>query len=881
MTTAPQSIVRPVTAGVVRASVLTALLALSLLLTGASGLMYQVVWFRVLGLVFGVTVHATSAVLAAFMAGLAIGSLLAARVTDRLKNPLLAYGLVELAIGVLGLLSLPALGLLQPIYRALALQLPDSLLLVTSVRFALAFAIMLLPTTLMGVTLPLVVRAVVQRAGSLSGAVSFLYGANTFGAIAGAFLAGFVLIGSFGVPATVGIAAAFNLVVGLLWTILATGPLRPSLEIDEAVVRAVSAEAPRFRVSPAVATTVLIAYGLSGFVALAYEVVWTRVLAGILPSTVYAFTLMLCAILSGIAVGSWAINPLLKRRVNWVVVFVALEIAIAALALLSLAFMAQATRLEAFLLRGAPEGAFLLGRPQFMIPFTFAAIFPVAFLMGVTFPIAAMLYAAGQTDVGRRIGSVYGANVLGAVSGSLAAGLILIPLFGAQRALWLLSLGNVLAGLAVLLVARLPFRLSVALSAVGATVLLVAAVASPNLYVALSEGEARGLRTVWLHEGQDATVSVVRGPDDRLYLRINSQGMGSDGGAQARFHHRLGHLGPLIHPSPRELLIIGLGVGATAGASALHPNLHVTIVELVPGVVDAADLFRSANFDVLQRPNVRLTIDDGRNYLLLTDRKFDIIESDPILPRNAGAANLYSADFYRLVRGALKDDGIFVQWVDPTLPPAAHRMMVRTFLSEFPGATMWENGAILVGSRSPLQVPPERLTARLQDPRIAAVLEADGLRTAEDILRGYVGGPRELALYAGDGPIMTDANPYIEYYLSLPSGGTVPDLRWLPAAAHLAATARAGDAIVYGNPAFQPLLAALPIPPLPDYVLPAEVPLDAATEATLQELAAKGRVWFVPTPGSRRDEQVISLLGRTKRLAEDRQHVLVRMLLFD
>ncbi|MFN8532282.1 MAG: fused MFS/spermidine synthase [Dehalococcoidia bacterium] len=881
MATAPHALAgAPSTRPILRANLLTGTLAASLLLTGASGLIYQVVWFRVLGLVFGVTVHATSAVLAAFMAGLALGSLIAARFTDRIRNPLLAYGAVELVIGLVGLLSLPALNLLQPIYRSLALHLPESGFLVTGVRFGLAFLIMLLPTTLMGITLPLVVRAVVQRAGSLAKAVSLLYAANTFGAIVGAFSAGFVFIGAFGVPATVGIAAAFNLGVGALWILLAAGPLRPTIEVD-ALVTAAKADAPAFQVSPAVATGVLISYGLSGFVALAYEVVWTRVLAGILPSTVYAFTLMLCAILSGIAVGSWAINPFLQRKVNWVAVYVALEIAIATLALGSLTFMAQATRIEALFVQGATDGAFLLGRPQFMLPFTFIAIFPVAFLMGVTFPIAAMLYAAGQQDVGRRIGSVYGANVLGAVSGSLAAGLLLIPLFGAQRTLWLLSLGNILAGLLVLFAARTPARRALGFVLTGVAVLLTAFLAMPNLYASLSEGEARGLRTIWLDEGQDATVSVVRAPDDRLYLKINSQGMGSDGGPQARFHHRLGHLGPLIHPAPKDLLIIGLGVGATAGASAIHPDLSVTIVELVPGVVEAAELFRASNFDVLRLPNVEVVVDDGRNFLLLTDRKFDIIESDPILPRNAGAANLYSADFYHLVRGALADDGIFIQWIDPTLPPSAHRMMVRTFLTAFPGATMWENGTILVGSREPLRAPPERLTARLQNSRIAAQLEADGLRTADDILRGYVGGPAELALYAGSGPIMTDANPYIEYYLSLPTGGVNPDLRWLPAAGYLAANARPGDTIVYGDQAFKNLLNQLPIPQLPDFVLPPGTTLDGSTEAALREIAGKSRIWFIPVPGNARDAEVIALLGRIKHQADDRQNVLVRTVLFD
>ncbi|MCL6647966.1 MAG: fused MFS/spermidine synthase [Chloroflexi bacterium] len=712
MATAPPAVLAPSLARRLwQPTVLTAVLGLSLLLTGASGLIYQVVWFRVLGLTFGVTVHATSAVLAAFMAGLALGSLLAARVTDRLRWPLLAYGLAELSIGVLGLLSLPALEALQPLYRALAHRLPDSLALVTAVRFLVAFLIMLAPTTLMGVTLPLVVRGAVLQAGNLPRAVSLLYAANTFGAITGAFLAGFVFLGTLGVPATVALAAALNLGVGLLWLGLAGARWLPppTAEIDPQATAA-----PAFRVSPTVARAVLFSYGLSGFVALAYEVVWTRVLAGILPSTVYAFTLMLCAILAGIALGSWAMEPLLRRRLNWVVVYVALEVALAVVALLSLAFLAQATRLEAFFLRGAPEGTYLLGRPQFMLPFTFVAIFPPALLMGALFPVAALLYAAGQTDVGRRIGSVYGANVLGAVSGSLAAGLLLIPTVGVQQTLWLLAAGNVVAGLVVVVAERRLRRGSALALAAGAAALLLAPRLLPDLYVTLSEGDARGLRTIWLREGQETTVSVVRAPDERLYLKINSQGMGADGGPQAQFHQRLGHLGPLLHTNPRDLLIIGLGVGATAGASALHPGLAVTVVELVPGVIDAAALFERANFGVLSRPNVRLVIDDGRNFLLLRDQQFDIIEADPILPRNAGAANLYSADFYRLVRSRLRDDGVFVQWVDPTLPLAAHQMMVRTFLSVFPGATLWENGAILVGSRLPLQPSPSQLEARLR-----------------------------------------------------------------------------------------------------------------------------------------------------------------------
>jgi spermidine synthase len=879
-TASPVAVSKPAVSPVARRDLVVLALVGSLLLTGAAGLIYQVVWFRVLGLVFGVTVHATSAVLAAFMGGLALGSFLAARWADRVKNPLLVYGVVEAVIGVLGLLSLPALSQLQPLYRTLALAAPDNILAVSAIRFVLALAIMLLPTTLMGLTLPLVVRGLTLRNRGLGTTVSLLYAANTFGAIAGAFLAGFVLIGGVGVPATVWIAASLNLIVGLLWTIV--GLVRPVIGEDAPERTAPETRAPEFRVSSRVATAVLWSYAVSGFVALAYEVVWTRVLAGILPSTVYAFTLMLCSILSGIALGSWAVNPFIGRRWNWLRIYVGLEILIAALALASIAFMSQATRIEAVLLTRFPGTDFLLGKPVFMAPFTLLAIFPVAFVMGMTFPVATLLYDAGRADVGRRVGSIYGANVLGGVTGSLAAGLLLIPALGAQGTMLLLSAGNVAAGLGVAIVAGMPVVELAGFAVAGLLVLLAGRFWSPNLYAALSEGEARGIRTIWMHEGQDANVSVVRTPEGLNVLKINSQGMGASGGPQAAFHHRLGHIGPLIHPNPEELLIVGLGVGATAGASAIHPELKVTVVELIEGVVAAAPYFEDSNYGLLDLPNVSIQIDDGRNFLLLSDRKFDVIESDPILPRNAGAANLYSADFYRLVRGALNEDGIFVQWIDPTLPRFAHRLMVRTFLDVFPGATMWENGSVLVGSTKPIVVPPERIASRLQASPVRDAAAADGIKAADDVLLRYVGGPAELRHYAGPGPIMTDDRPMIEYYLTLPSDGPAPDLRWLPAARYLADEARPGDAIIFSDPSFNERLSALPLPAMTGLTLPADTTFDNVLEGRIRTFAeGRRRVWFVPSPINPRDAEIADLLGRIKQQVGDAQHVLVRTLVYE
>ncbi|HEV2121611.1 MAG TPA: fused MFS/spermidine synthase, partial [Chloroflexota bacterium] len=284
-----------------RSQLLVGTLGALLVLTGAAGLIYQVVWFRVLGLVFGVTVHATSAVLAAFMAGLALGSFAAGRFVDRLRNPLAAYGRLEVLIGLAGLASLPAFDVLQPVYRWLAGNLTDSAVFLTVIRFVLAFAIMLVPTTFMGSTLPIVVKSSLLRSYGAEQNVSRLYAANTFGAILGTFLAGFLLIGLFGITVATGVAAALNVVVGVGCIALASGPFRPSsadpppsanvaqllATTSGAEPVAVSAQ-PQARGESRFTRIVLVAYGISGGLALAYEVVWTRMLGIVFPQTVYA-----------------------------------------------------------------------------------------------------------------------------------------------------------------------------------------------------------------------------------------------------------------------------------------------------------------------------------------------------------------------------------------------------------------------------------------------------------------------------------------------------------------------------------------------------------------------------------------------------------------
>jgi spermidine synthase len=810
--------------GIARSQLLVGTLGVLLVLTGAAGLIYQVVWFRILGLVFGITIHATSAVLAAFMAGLALGSFIAGRRADRLHSPLRTYGVIEVLIGLAGLASLPAFDALQPVYRWVAGNLTESDALLSLIRFVLAFAIMLVPTTLMGATLPIVVKSSLLRSLGAEQNVSLLYAANTTGAILGTFLAGFVLIGLFGLTVATGVAAALNVAVGVGCVALAAGPFRPPVRpsnanhpvtgasdvpADPSAAHAIHTQSmpPPTAAAPAggvvaevkaeslLTRTVLVVYGLSGALALAYEVVWTRMLGLVFPQTVYAFSIMLCAVLAGIAAGSWAISPFVNRRANWAVIFGLLEAAIGIAAVLSLTALAHTYNVELLLRRVLGTDRLLLGGLSFMSLHAFLTIFPSAFLMGAAFPVAAKLYGDGRPDIGRRLGTIYGANVLGAIAGSLLAGMLFIPLLGSQLTVWLLGASNVLLGLAVLAVAPAPVRAvsthttqrrhgvvpawlgtRPVLATLCVVLLAGAAALTPDVYQRLFANRADGAQLLWRHEGEDTTAMVLREPGGNLVLYTNSQPQARDVAYELAFHRTLGHFAALLHPRPREGLVIGLGGGAAAGAAATYDGLRLTVAELHPGVVEAARQFSHVNYRILDRPNVNLVLADGRNYLLLTRKRYDVIQADIIPPGNAGGANLYAADYYRLARNALADGGLMVQWIDRQLPEYQYKLLLRTFLSAFPHATLWVDGSIVVGSLGPLRIDPVALEAKFQSPETRAALEEVGLRSVGDVLERFVAHPHEIAAYVGDGPIITDRHPMIEYGRTLPSTSTRPDL---------------------------------------------------------------------------------------------------------
>jgi spermidine synthase len=750
-------------------------LALLFLASGFSALVYQVLWTRLLSLVFGVTIHAASAVLASYMAGLAVGSLLAGWLGDRVRSPLRWFGYAEVFIGLTALASPFAIAAVQDAYVALHPALEGNVWVLTGGRFLMASLVLLVPTMLMGATLPLVVKSSLTRVELLGSRAGLLYATNTTGAILGTLAAGFLIIPAVGIRASFFIAASLNVAIGIVAVMLAPRATRAieramAVSLAEAPAAAAPAASADLVVSPATRAVVLVVFAVSGFVALALEVVWFRVLALFLGQTVYAFTIMLAAVLAGIALGSAVVSPFMQRRLDWVGFLGLTEIGIGVAALLSFSALARSYDLVVSL-RPRFEGPV----EEYFVPLvltSFFSIFPAALLMGVAFPVGLRLWAAGrdrERHTARRIGVFYSLNVCGAILGSLAAAFLLLPLLGSRGSVVLLTVLSALGGLA-LFATMANRRRALALAVAGSAAFVLAWSATPDPFAIALERLYRGDRTLWREEGVQATVAIHergRGRDQFRLMLLDGRHQANDNPPTLFVHRRIGQLPVALHPNPRRALVVGLGGGATPGAVALDPDLTVDVVELSAAVVRGAEWFSHANFDLLRRPNANIVVDDGRNYLMLTDRRYDVITADIIQPHHAGANNLYSAEYFRLVRRVLDYDGIVLQWVGSS-SEAEYKLIMRTFMSVFRHTTLWGDGSLMIGTRHPLRISRAAFERKLADPRAAEALTAIGLTSFDRLRTQFIAGPEELRAFVGEGPILTDDRPTTEYFLSLP-----------------------------------------------------------------------------------------------------------------
>ncbi|HEY6077470.1 MAG TPA: spermidine synthase [Polyangiaceae bacterium] len=762
-------------------------------LSGATGLIDQLCFSKYLSYVVGSTAHAVSAVLSAFMTGLALGAYLGGRFAHRVRRPLVAYGVLELVVAAAVAVSPYAFEALAPLYTAVARSASGhgaSLAVLSAARWLGALLIVIVPTTAMGATLPLLSRLLPTSTSSGEGAqlrerrLGALYASNTAGGALGALLAAYAILPALGMTATVLASALGSALIGALAIHFGrrapaqAEPLAASLERGSDVAAPVSAPAATI---DRAATMFVVAF-TSGALVFAAEVIFTHLLALIIGNSAYAFGLILAAFLSCLFLGASRAQSVRARfgesalPIGLGLTGLALVLSLPLWDKLPLVFNNTGQLFSSFAAREATRG--LIAVVVLAIPTVF---------MGLTFPLL-LQRVAGSHNLGFWVGRLTTVNTLGAVLGSLATGYVLLPLLGSERSLLAIGLCFVAAGLLTT-----PFIVGPARRAVyalaGATALISLALprwdlarltAGTNIYF---EGWDKPEAVPFVRDdvhGGVTTVTELRG----VYtLYTNGKFQGNNGwemNAQRFFAHY-----PSIFVSRFEqALVIGLGTGTTLGTIASYPWRKLELVEISPAIVEAAEkYFSTVNGGVLRDPRLTLHLGDGRNFLLVDERRYDLISIELSSIWFAGAASLYSQEFYQLVRSHLAPAGVFQQWVQ--LHHVTRRdfaTIVHTLRSVFPHVALFYGGGqgILVASMSPLRASEARVTALQARPEVAATtpggrplleLLGDVLLTGADLDAFLEDTAREAGLPLGE-LISTDGNLYLEY--ATPRGNVLP-----------------------------------------------------------------------------------------------------------
>ena len=757
------------------------LVGICFLFSGATSLIYEVLWVRMLGLVFGVTTLAISAVLAAFMGGLALGSAVAAKFAGRIVRAVRAYALIEIAIGVYALAVPLLFRLIDRAYVSVSPHFHPGFYGFAITRFAIAAGVLLIPTALMGATLP-VLAAAVGHSQARKNSVTSLYAFNLAGAIAGTIVAGFLLLPIFGVRVTIWIAAATNVLIGVAAFLIDSNAGKVEVDaerFDDALPMAVAQAGAVFWFICAV---------ISGYVTISMQIVWSRVLAMIIGSSTYAFSIVLALFLAGLALGAYLVRFMKNRdSVSLRRTVFGLEV----LTTLALFMSIRVTNSVPELLVNTGLRLGVNSWPGLLALQVSAAavlkLVPVT-LMGMVMPLV-LTWAGSAKQVGRS----YALNTLGAIAGALVTAFMLVPKTTARfTVLCAAALCLIVAGIAymprgepadpalvrslsvgaaaIAIIATLIFWPALNLNALS-----VGAYDSFVRVLAKSRGDvpeddrndgAGNHQLLMFTEGRTATVSVRR-DWGITSVAINGRTNASDG-EDMPTQILLGQLGILAAPRLDHALVVGFATGVTPGSVLQSPIKTVDCVEIEPAAVASSNFFNHINNRPLSDPRLHLIVDDARNYLRVNPGAYDLIVSEPSHPWVPGVANLFTREFFAFGRERLTNDGVFVQWLQIyQLSTASLRSVLATFHEVFPHVAVYRvQGAakgkdlILLGSRAPISF--DQMNQRVNEPRIAAELERAGIKDAGDLRAWFVCDEIRLGPAVAGAIINTDDNMHVE-----------------------------------------------------------------------------------------------------------------------
>ena len=761
--------------------------------SGATALVYEVIWARILQLTFGSTVYAITTVLTAFMAGLSLGSYFMGRIAEKKKNPLLLYGLMECGIAIYALLTPFLLELTDKLYLSYYHTIWQQQQLLFIVRFLHSFVVLLIPTIFMGATLPVLSKYLISRFENFGRTLSLLYAINTFGAMIGTAFVGFYALPAIGMIQSNYIAASLNLIIGIvsifLWNIFkaqdriiqesSTEPAAQPITHDEKESPLATAKTKHMLLY------IKILLLVSGYAAMAYELLWTRTLELFINSTTYSFSIILVIYLLGIALGSLINSVVLKGRFNNIQHLAILQLIIGGSVFICFPLFAYIPRLVLLAWQVAPA-SYAWNDFAKMLCCMIIMLIPTI-CMGMTFPIGAEIYSSFRRRISQDIGTAYAFTTWGNILGSFITGVFMIAWLGIQTNMKICIIMNVLLAIAgIILFYEKRVKLTYAVVLIATLIVLLVIVYPPwSPYMldsgvfmyqqrykvsSLFEEMAKEWKITYYKEGLN-TLITVRSSGDSIMMRMNGKTDAST--IFPDMHNQLmaGYLVLLQKPEAKNSLIIGLGSGVTAGVIIQSPNLtRVDCIEIESSVLEAANYFKYYNRDFINDKRVHIYIEDGKSFLKSTKNKYDIISlhlSNPWIP---GIANLYTEEAYELMKSRLNDNGILLQWFQTyRVSPAIIKMVVRTYAKVFPYYQVWTDGPaiFMVASRHPLKKYDEKFFALVEHiPNIKSDFKNYfGIEDGKALMAFYIADNEKFNEFFGEGDIHTDNKPLLDFML--------------------------------------------------------------------------------------------------------------------
>jgi spermidine synthase len=708
-----------------------AALSVIFFLSGAASLLFETLWFRDCGLVFGNSAWASAVVLASFMAGLGIGNVLSPRLLRRWQQPLRLYGVLEITIAICGLalvLTLPhAPAFLAPLFR----HLIDSPML-HAARLVIAFVLLLIPSTVMGATLPTVVSALSKHDANFGRVLGLLYGCNTIGAVAGALAGELFLIRALGVRGTGLVAACCSLIAGFAALGLSVAPARAG------------------KIAGATPIRFLLAAALSGFALLALEVIWFRFVIFFVASTSVAFAVMLAVVLAGIGIGALIASTIASRFPDFDVATPAIAAASAIALMLSYSgFVPLPGKYD--------TTSILIDALRLMLP--------VSFLSGVLFTVIGRAVEREIGEQSRAAALVTFANTVGAAIGPLVAGFLLIPTIGVELSFFTIAV--VYIAIAILTIRKRVWLIAVA---VGALMLgFFPHHLWSNYFLPTATREFEGSRIVAFREGPIETAVYIRTDiaNEPYIYKLFTNGFSMSGTAfpSKRYMSAFVYLPLALRPNSQNALLISYGVGITAKRLTEARQLQsIDVVDISKSIVDLSKIVWPGKDYPPADPRVRVHIEDGRFFLLTTSRRFDLITAEPPPPKTAGIVNLYTREYFELMRDRLSDRGIASYWLPIyQLSDSDAKAIIGAFCGAFSDCSLWSGAGtewILVGSRGATRPPSyEEFARQWRDPVSAPVLARIGFETPEELAASFIADAPILRRVVGDSPPLTDDFP--------------------------------------------------------------------------------------------------------------------------